>query len=52
MKEQQAVVKRHAFGVTGSISNCIHWIDEHTLLYPVGKSVVLHNVKNNIQRFL
>eukprot|EP00796_Vickermania_ingenoplastis_P001937 gene1937-1176_t len=51
-REGRSVVKRHAFGMSPSASGCLYWLDEGTLMYPVGKTLALHNVSSNNQRFL
>lgn len=51
-REGRSVVKRHAFGMAPSASGCLFWLDEGTLMYPVGKTLALHNISSNNQRFL
>lgn len=51
-REGRSVVKRHAFGMLPSVSGSLYWLDEGTLMYPVGKTVALHNISSNNQRFL
>lgn len=50
-KEGRSVIKRHAFGMTSGVDGCLQWLDEGSLMYPSGKTVVLHNIDSNTQRF-
>lgn len=43
--------KRHAFGIKSDVYGCIHWLDESTVAYPVGRNVVMHNIQSNAQKF-
>lgn len=45
------MIKRHAFGMTSGVDGCLQWLDEGSLMYPSGKTVVLHNIDSNTQRF-
>ncbi|ESL10759.1 hypothetical protein TRSC58_01502 [Trypanosoma rangeli SC58] len=47
----RTLVKRHAFGVRPEVYGCLSWVEEGTLLYPVGKTVAVHNLNTNTQRF-
>ncbi|KAF8279579.1 WD repeat domain 65 [Trypanosoma cruzi] len=47
----RSLVKRHAFGIRPDVYGCLNWVEEGTLLYPVGKTVVVHNLDSNTQRF-
>ncbi|RNC42307.1 WD repeat domain 65 [Trypanosoma cruzi] len=47
----RSLVKRHAFGIRPDVYGCLNWVEEGTLLYPVGKTVVVHNLNSNTQRF-
>ena len=49
--ELRTLNKRHAFGIKSDVYGCIHWLDENTLTYPVGRNVVIHNVQSNAQKF-
>ena len=49
--ELRTLNKRHAFGIKSDVHGCIHWLDENTLAYPVGRNVVMHNVQSNAQKF-
>ncbi|CCW63626.1 unnamed protein product [Phytomonas sp. EM1] len=51
-KEGWMLVKRHAFGARSDPHNALCWVDEGTLMYPVGKTVALHQLSTNNQRFL
>lgn len=51
-KEGHSVIKRHAFGMSSGADGCLQWLDEGSLMYPSGKTVVLHNIASNTQRFL
>ncbi|RNF07350.1 WD repeat domain 65 [Trypanosoma conorhini] len=47
----RTLVKRHAFGIRPDVYGCLSWVEEGTLLYPVGKTVAVHNLNSNTQRF-
>ena len=49
--ELRTLNKRHAFGIKSDVYGCLHWLDENTLTYPVGRNVVIHNVQSNAQKF-
>jgi WD40 repeat protein len=49
--ELRTLNKRHAFGIKSDVYGCVHWLDENTLAYPVGRNVVMHNVHSNAQKF-
>lgn len=51
-REGHSVIKRHSFGISPIASGCVHWLDEGTLIYPVGKTLALHNIASNNQRFI
>ena len=43
---------RHSFGVAADAANGLHWLNENTLLYPVGHSIALCNTESTAQRFI
>ncbi|ORC87157.1 WD repeat domain 65 [Trypanosoma theileri] len=47
----RSLVKRHAFGIKPDVYGCLNWVEEGTLMYPVGKTVAVHNLGANTQRF-
>lgn len=49
--EVRSLSKRHAFGIKSDVHGCLNWLDDHTLIYPVGRNVVMHNVQSNAQKF-
>ncbi len=49
--ELRTLNKRHAFGIKSDVYGSLHWLDENTLTYPVGRNVVIHNVQSNSQKF-
>lgn len=49
--EVRSLNKRHAFGIKSDVHGCLNWLDDHTLIYPVGRNVVMHNVQSNAQKF-
>ncbi|CCW70469.1 unnamed protein product [Phytomonas sp. Hart1] len=51
-KEGWMLVKRHAFGARSDPHDALCWVDEGTLMYPVGKTVALHQLSTNNQRFI
>nr|CCC89526.1 conserved hypothetical protein [Trypanosoma congolense IL3000] len=48
---ERSLVKRHAFGIKADVYGCISWVEEGTLLYPIGKTATAHNLNTNTQRF-
>ncbi|KPA84232.1 hypothetical protein ABB37_02281 [Leptomonas pyrrhocoris] len=52
MESKRALVKRYVFGTNHDGENCLHWMDDGSLLYPVGKTVVLQQPHSCHQRFL
>ncbi|GET89871.1 hypothetical protein, conserved [Leishmania tarentolae] len=52
MDSRHALVKRYVFGTKHDGNNCLHWLDDGSLVYPVGKTVVLQQPKSYTQRFL
>jgi len=46
------VSKRHAFGIKADVKDNIHYIDDTTVAYPVGRNVVIYNTQSNIQKFI
>lgn len=49
--EMRSLAKKHVFGVKSDTYGCLHWLDEHTLAFPVGRNVVVHNTQSNTQKF-
>ncbi|PAA67586.1 hypothetical protein BOX15_Mlig006712g2, partial [Macrostomum lignano] len=43
---------RHAFGLRTGVAGNIYFVDEQTVVYPCGNSIVLHNVDQKTQRFI
>ena len=52
METKHTLVKRYVFGTNHDGANCLHWMDDGSLLYPVGKTVVLQQPHSCHQRFL
>jgi len=46
------VSKRHAFGIKSDVKDNIHYIDDVTVAYPVGRNVVIYNTQSNTQKFI
>jgi len=44
-------VCRHIFGLRGDVKDNIHFVEENTIIYPVGHTVVSYNVETKVQRF-
>ena len=42
---------RHIFGLRGDVKDNIHFVEENTIIYPVGHTVVSYNVETKVQRF-
>ncbi|KEG08257.1 WD repeat domain 65 [Trypanosoma grayi] len=47
----RSLVKRHVFGVKPDVYGCLNWVEEGSVIYPVGKTVAVHNLNTNTQRF-
>ena len=43
---------RHIFGLKADVKNNIHFLEEGVILYPVGHTVVIHNLDTKQQRFI
>jgi WD40 repeat protein len=43
---------RHMFGLKADVKNNIHFLEEGVILYPVGHTVVIHNLDTKVQRFI
>lgn len=43
---------RHAFGIKSDVKDNIHYIDDVTVAYPVGRNVVIYNTQSNTQKFI
>jgi cilia- and flagella-associated protein 57 len=43
---------RHCFGFRPDVRNSLHWIEGHTIAYPVGHSIVVMDTENKSQRFI
>ncbi|KAG5475450.1 hypothetical protein LSCM1_03570 [Leishmania martiniquensis] len=52
MDSRRALVKRYVFGTNHDGKNCLHWLDDGSLVYPVGKTIVLQQPNSCTQRFL
>jgi hypothetical protein len=46
------VKQSHVFGLVGSISHALHYIDDQHLAYPAGSGIIIYNVEQKTQRFL
>ncbi|KAL0032683.1 hypothetical protein WJX79_002789 [Trebouxia sp. C0005] len=46
-----ALLPRHIFGLRGDVKDNIHFVEENTIIYPVGHTVVSYNVETKVQRF-
>lgn len=44
--------RRHIFGFRGDVRDCIHALDDATLLYPAGHNVVLLNTETRAQQLI
>ncbi|KAG5501566.1 hypothetical protein JKF63_03396 [Porcisia hertigi] len=52
MESKRTLAKRYVFGTNHDGKNCLHWLDDGSLVYPVGKTVVLQQPNSCTQRFL
>ena len=44
--------RRHVFGVKSDVKDNVHYIDDQTVAYPVGKTFVIYNQATNTQKFI
>eukprot|EP01065_Artemidia_motanka_P053300 TRINITY_DN985_c0_g1_i1.p1 TRINITY_DN985_c0_g1~~TRINITY_DN985_c0_g1_i1.p1 ORF type:complete len:1217 (+),score=514.48 TRINITY_DN985_c0_g1_i1:99-3749(+) len=44
--------RRHVFGVKADVKDNIHYIDDQTIAYPVGRTFVIYNQVTNTQKFI
>ena len=44
--------RRHAFGIKAGVSENIHFIDDSTCAFPVGRNVAIYNTQANQQKFI
>eukprot|EP01063_Lacrimia_lanifica_P035882 TRINITY_DN695_c0_g1_i1.p1 TRINITY_DN695_c0_g1~~TRINITY_DN695_c0_g1_i1.p1 ORF type:complete len:1201 (+),score=508.73 TRINITY_DN695_c0_g1_i1:85-3687(+) len=44
--------KTHAFGIKADVADNIHFIDDTTCAYPIGRNVVFYNTSANQQKFI
>jgi WD40 repeat protein len=42
----------HIFGLKGDVKSCIHYIDEHVLVYPAGHNTIIYNTEDRKQKFI
>ncbi|KAI8585396.1 WD40-repeat-containing domain protein [Geranomyces variabilis] len=47
-----AVAHRHVFGYKGDVNGAIAYLDEQTVIYPVGHNSVLYNTESKLQKFI
>ncbi|KAJ3172248.1 Cilia- and flagella-associated protein 57 [Geranomyces variabilis] len=47
-----AVAHRHVFGYKGDVNSAIAYLDEQTVIYPVGHNSVLYNTESKLQKFI
>ncbi|KAJ9467512.1 77 kDa echinoderm microtubule-associated protein [Diplonema papillatum] len=44
--------RRHVFGMKADVRDNVHFIDDQTIAYPVGRTFVLYNQVTNTQKFI
>ena len=44
--------RRHVFGLKADVKDNVHYIDDQTVAYPVGRTFVMYNQVTNTQRFI
>eukprot|EP01062_Namystynia_karyoxenos_P016092 TRINITY_DN15868_c0_g1_i1.p1 TRINITY_DN15868_c0_g1~~TRINITY_DN15868_c0_g1_i1.p1 ORF type:complete len:1211 (+),score=554.97 TRINITY_DN15868_c0_g1_i1:104-3736(+) len=44
--------RRHVFGVKADVKDNVHYIDDQTVAYPVGRTFVIYNQATNTQKFI
>ncbi|ORX57709.1 WD repeat-containing protein 65 [Piromyces finnis] len=42
----------HSFGLKSSTKNCLIFVDDSNLIYPVGSNTILYNIETKIQKFI
>ncbi|OUM68235.1 hypothetical protein PIROE2DRAFT_4113, partial [Piromyces sp. E2] len=42
----------HSFGLKSSTKNCLLFIDDSNLIYPVGSNTILYNIETKLQKFI
>lgn len=47
-----AVEPSHCFGLKADVRDNICFIDEQTVVYPAGSSIIVYNVDTRTQRFI
>lgn len=47
-----SVQTKYAFGLTSGVSGSVHYLDEQTIVYPVGANCVLYNVDQKSQKLI
>ena len=47
-----SVQTKYAFGLTSGVSGSVHYLDEQTIVYPVGTNCVLYNVDQKSQKLI
>eukprot|EP00754_Rhynchopus_humris_P009372 Rhum_TRINITY_DN13996_c1_g1::Rhum_TRINITY_DN13996_c1_g1_i1::g.66708::m.66708 len=50
--KEPRLCRRHAFGIKADSADNIHFIDESTCAFPVGRNIVLYNTQANQQKFI
>lgn len=45
-------IPKFMFGSNSDVKNCIHFLDEFTVIYPCGHNVVIYRTDDHSQRFL
>eukprot|EP01063_Lacrimia_lanifica_P009665 TRINITY_DN16595_c0_g1_i1.p1 TRINITY_DN16595_c0_g1~~TRINITY_DN16595_c0_g1_i1.p1 ORF type:complete len:1239 (+),score=580.13 TRINITY_DN16595_c0_g1_i1:149-3865(+) len=43
--------RRHVFGLKANVKDNVHYVDDQTVVYPVGKTFVIYNQTTNTQKF-
>lgn len=47
-----SVQTKYAFGLTAGVTGSVHYLDEQTIVYPVGVNCVLYNVDQKSQKLI
>ena len=47
-----AVQLKHTFGLKGDVTNNVAYLDEQTILLPVGSICILYNIDQKNQKFI
>ena len=44
--------RRHAFGIRADVADNIHFVDDNTCAFPIGRNIAMYNTQANQQKFI